>query len=450
MARLTDAELNALKDIVKKRQAELASQRMQETAGKEPVATDVHVAKTVAELEGQASAPATAAVVEKKSEPIQQEAVVATDKPDVVENKSTELKVDEQDKYIEAQKNKASLSKNRVVRPRTGKKATAEVATKQSDDIQDQSETTKQPAAVNLVGDLPAQQPKQLSTEEKPGKLDHAAALAKIHSVKGQKKRLPTKQPTHAASPLLSPSVSNVSTTSSLSSHLEVDPNVSSKDTKNNLYKLLRTKQTETQSESTSSTTPSSPTTGSPLSSRESITTSSSTSSITSTQVHTGASDSNIGDLKTNLIKAVVTAEMKYREYHKDNNAAYTRNHKESHYSFFGWLRHREQGLTNADAFKKLMESKEKLELKDVISALDSKLRSSKTRYHRHSFGSYLLDEIKTEVLKFSPELAKELDTGPDDKYAYNNKNVTFAWQKAHEALVEKEQELAGTQLNYK
>ncbi|MFA6303748.1 MAG: hypothetical protein WC627_11555 [Legionella sp.] len=407
MARLTDAELNDLKDIVKKRQAELASQRMQETAGKEQVATDAHVAQTVADLEEQISVPAAAAVVKTQSEPVQPEPVVTTNNPVVVADKSAELKTVEENNYIEVQKNKANLAKNRVVRPRTGKKATTEVTAKQSDAIQDQSETTKQPE--------------------------------------------------QTAAPLLKPSVSSVPTSPSQSSHFEIDSGVRLKDTKNNLYKLLRTKPTDTQSEITSSSTPSSLTTSSPLNSRESTEISSSNSSISSTLVHTGASDSKVGDLKNNLIKAVLTAEQKYREYHKDNNAAYTRNHKESHYSFFSWLRHGDHGLKKADTFKKSIQAmsnaqkdpaKKEATLEDVISALNTKLTDSKTRYHRHSFGSYLLDEIKKEVLAFRPDLKDALDTGSDDKYAYNNKNVTFAWLNAHEALEEKVRELAGSSLS--
>ena len=87
------------------------------------------------------------------------------------------------------------------------------------------------------------------------------------------------------------------------------------------------------------------------------------------------------------LQKAIAEAQTKYAAYH--NDGAYKRWETAGWLSFF---RHGSAGQAKAVQIKDQIGQCHNLN--DALDYLDSHLTNSSTRYHRHSFASYLLDEV--------------------------------------------------------
>ena len=89
------------------------------------------------------------------------------------------------------------------------------------------------------------------------------------------------------------------------------------------------------------------------------------------------------------LKTAVISAQKNYAEWYLDSNLYPHRGPN----GFFSWARHGAYGQNRAG---KLMESVKGIhDEQSVTSAINDYLRDDKTRYHRHSFASFLLDELK-------------------------------------------------------
>ncbi|WED42036.1 PP2C family serine/threonine-protein phosphatase [Legionella cardiaca] len=117
--------------------------------------------------------------------------------------------------------------------------------------------------------------------------------------------------------------------------------------------------------------------------------------------------------LAEQLKKAVEDAQQKYKAHYEDNN----KNNRGFANGFFSWLRHGKYGQVRAENFKTDIDSCDSAN--KIIGNLNNFLTAKETRYHRHSFSSYLLDEF-SKVLKindypspvpsnghYSPESAK-------------------------------------------
>ncbi|KTD21893.1 hypothetical protein [Legionella londiniensis] len=87
------------------------------------------------------------------------------------------------------------------------------------------------------------------------------------------------------------------------------------------------------------------------------------------------------------LKKAVAGAQTKYASWYAGQSDAKRGNH-----GFFTWARHGRYGQNRACELKNKIEGLEKLGV--AIGEIQSFLTDSKTRYHRHSFASFLLDEL--------------------------------------------------------
>lgn len=89
------------------------------------------------------------------------------------------------------------------------------------------------------------------------------------------------------------------------------------------------------------------------------------------------------------LVEAAQRAQARYAAHYQDNKQ-YSRGAN----GFFSWLRHGKTGQANALKFIKDIEHDG-----NVGEHLKALLESPSTRYHRHSFSSYLLDELGTAFI---------------------------------------------------
>ena len=86
------------------------------------------------------------------------------------------------------------------------------------------------------------------------------------------------------------------------------------------------------------------------------------------------------------LQEAVNRAQQNYAEHYQDNSIK-----ARGQNGWFSWFHHGEEGQKNARQFKALCSTSN-----DIYSDLEKLLSSPNTRYNRHSFASYLLDELST------------------------------------------------------
>lgn len=91
-------------------------------------------------------------------------------------------------------------------------------------------------------------------------------------------------------------------------------------------------------------------------------------------------------EIKTALIRACKN----YCRHHSDReDPEYQRGYQSG---FFSSWRHGETGKANAEAFNQSLQSA--TSVNEAMGLIDTFLNNSNTRYHTHSFASYVLDEI--------------------------------------------------------
>lgn len=91
-------------------------------------------------------------------------------------------------------------------------------------------------------------------------------------------------------------------------------------------------------------------------------------------------------ELHNQLCTAIQSAQSKYAAHYQDNAS-----HSRGPNGWFSWLRHGQKGQEDAKLF---VQKTKVMGLHDLLGALDEKIKSSHARFNRHSFTSYLLDEI--------------------------------------------------------
>ena len=100
--------------------------------------------------------------------------------------------------------------------------------------------------------------------------------------------------------------------------------------------------------------------------------------------------DSEAAEPLTEEIKrAVTSAQAKYAEWSLDSSLYPHRGPN----GFFSWARHGAYGQTRAKKFMEIITTMD--EEANITAAINGYLLDDKTRYHRHSFASFLLDELK-------------------------------------------------------
>ncbi|KTD17592.1 hypothetical protein [Legionella jordanis] len=100
--------------------------------------------------------------------------------------------------------------------------------------------------------------------------------------------------------------------------------------------------------------------------------------------------DIELIDLRT----AVANAQENYEKWYKKDNSC--RNDRGPN-GFFSWFRHGKTGQQFAAAFKNEVNTADKI---SAIASINEFLLAPKTAYHRHSFASFLLDEL-TKLKEF-------------------------------------------------
>lgn len=110
-------------------------------------------------------------------------------------------------------------------------------------------------------------------------------------------------------------------------------------------------------------------------------------------------------DLLHQLRNAINQAQIKYALHYEDNSK-----NARGINGWFSMFRHGPKGQIQAKIFE---HNTQNMNLSQILEALNQKFNSQKTAYHRHSFSSYLLDEI-----------SNLLGTEPKDKYTVKNWNL--------------------------
>lgn len=125
------------------------------------------------------------------------------------------------------------------------------------------------------------------------------------------------------------------------------------------------------------------------------------------------------------LKQAISFAQAKYKIHFENNDI-----HARGKMGLFSTLRHGKDGQNKAEQFKNDAKSLDSLD--DMIKHVDKLLTASNTRFHRHSFSSYLFDEL-SKVLIINQEVGITPNAGRhyDSKTTWSNAKTQFEHMKS-------------------
>lgn len=137
------------------------------------------------------------------------------------------------------------------------------------------------------------------------------------------------------------------------------------------------------------------------------------------------------------LFKAVSNAVDKYRKHTLDPNECSRHSN-----GFFSSFRHGIAGIKNSELL--LDQILECNDPRTALTVLGDFFQSDTVRYHRHSFGSYVLEQLNTEMWVFfwkRPnyfKITQEMRPNPEsNKFTLNSKGIPEAWVSIEKSLTD-------------